>query len=73
MKLEESWKIQLYTNLNNRLKTLLDDIAQNCHRVQTILTRMADADGEKAFNLKQLAHEFHFFFDEILKGFCRRC
>ena len=41
------------------LKILLDDIAQNRHRVQAILTRMADADGEEAlsFTLKQLARE----------------
>ena len=39
------------------LNILLDDIAQNRHRVQTFLRRMADADGEEAFNLKQLARE----------------
>ena len=32
-----------------RLKFLLDIIAQNLHRVQTILTRMADADGYGTF------------------------
>ena len=41
----------------HRLKILLDDIAQNRHRVKTILMRMADADGEEAFTLKQLARE----------------
>ena len=41
----------------HRLKILLDVIAQNCHRIQTILTWMADADGEEAlsFTIKQLA------------------
>ena len=43
----------------HRLKYLLDVIAQNRHRVQTILTRMAGADGEDHlyFRLKQLAHD----------------
>ena len=43
----------------HRLKVLLDDIAQNRHRVQAILTRMADAYGEEAisFTLIQLSHE----------------
>ena len=41
----------------HRLKILLDEIAQNRHRVQTILIRMADADGEEDFTLKQLAHK----------------
>ena len=38
---------------------LLDDIAQNRHRVQTILKRLADADGKEqlSFTLKQLALE----------------
>ena len=38
---------------------LLDDIAQNRHRVQTILKRLADAEGEEqvSFTLKQLALE----------------
>ena len=38
---------------------LLDDIAQNRHRVQTILMRLADAEGEEqlSFTLKQLALE----------------
>ena len=38
----------------HRLKILLDDIAQNRHRVQTILTRM---DGEEVFTLKHLVPE----------------
>ena len=38
----------------HRHKILLDDIA---HGVQTILMRMADADGEEAFTLKQLARK----------------
>ena len=41
----------------HRLKILLDDIAQNRHRVQTILTRMADTDGEEVFTLKHLVPE----------------
>ena len=58
MKLEESWNVQLYSNLKqHKLNILLDDIAQNRHRVQTILRRMADADGEETFTLKQLARE----------------
>ena len=39
----------------HRLNLLLDDIAQNRHRVQTILMRMADADGEEA--ITQFARE----------------
>ena len=41
----------------HRLKILLDGIAQNRHRVQTILMRMADADGEEASTLKTLPRE----------------
>ena len=60
MKLEESWKVQLLSsNLNNIV--LLDDIAQNRHRVQTIFQRLADAEGDEeqqlSFTLKQLALE----------------
>ena len=43
-----------------RLKILLDDIARNRHRVQSIIKRTANAMGEKegmAFILKQLARE----------------
>ena len=43
-----------------RLKILLDDIARNRHRVQSIIRRTADAMGKKeemAFILKQLARE----------------
>ena len=39
MKLEEGWKVQIYTNLSN---------IDYRYRVQTILSRMADADGEEA-------------------------
>ena len=45
----------------HRLKVLLDDIAQNRHRVQTIFQRLADAEGgeeqQLSFTLKQLALE----------------
>ena len=42
-----------------RLKVLLNDIAQNRYRFQTILKRLADAEGEEqlSFTLKQLAGE----------------
>ena len=43
-----------------RLKILLDDIARNRHRVQSIMRRTVDAMGKKeeiAFILKQLARE----------------
>ena len=43
-----------------RLKILLEDIARNRHRVQSIMKRTADVMGEKegmAFILKQLARE----------------
>ena len=43
--------------LKSKQNKLLDGIAQNRHRVQTMLMRMADADGEEAFTLKQLARE----------------
>ena len=38
---------------------LLNDIAQNRYRVQSILKRLADAEGEEAlsFTLKQLTCE----------------
>ena len=37
---------------------LLDDIAQNRYRVQSILRRLADANGEQlSFTLEQLARE----------------
>ena len=49
--------IKVDTAKQHRLNLLLDDIAQNRHRVQTILMRMADTDGEEAFTLKQLARE----------------
>ena len=43
----------------HRLKMLLDDIAQNRYRVQSILKRLADAEGEEqlSFTLEQLARE----------------
>ena len=43
----------------HRLKMLLDDIAQNRHRVQSILRRFADAEGEEqlSFTLEQLSRE----------------
>ena len=36
---------------------LLNDIAQNRYRIQSILKRLADAEGEEAFILQQLARE----------------
>ena len=48
MKLEESWKVQLLSsNLSNRMKVLLDNIAQNRHHVQTSFKRLADAEGDE--------------------------
>ena len=43
----------------HRLNILLDDIAQNRYRVQTILKRLAEAEGEEqlSFILKQLTRE----------------
>ena len=45
----------------HRLEVLLDDIAQNRHRVQTIFQRLADAEGgeeqQLSFTLKQLVLE----------------
>ena len=41
----------------HRLHILLKDINQNRYRVETILKRLADAAGEEAFALKQLALE----------------
>ena len=43
----------------HRLKMLVDDIAHNRYRVQSIIKRMADAQGEKEimFTLKQLVRE----------------
>ena len=51
MKLEEGLKVQLLKSKQHRLKIMLVDIAQNRHRVQTILTWMIDADGEQGFNI----------------------
>ena len=42
----------------HRLKVLLDDIAQNRHRVQTLFRRLADTEGSEeqlSLTLKQLA------------------
>ena len=47
----------IFKSKQHRLKILLDDIAQNLHRMQTILMRMADAAGEDAFTITQLASE----------------
>ena len=54
-KLEGS--VAILKSKHHRLKILVDDIAQNRHRVQTILMRMDEADGEETFTLKQLARE----------------
>ena len=42
-----------------RLRILLKDINQNCHRMQTILKRLADGEGAEhfSFTLEQLARE----------------
>ena len=42
-----------------RLKMLLDDIAHSRYRVQSILRRLAEAEGEEllSFTLEQLARE----------------
>ena len=45
----------IHKSKQHRLNILLDDIAQNRHRVQTM--RMANTDGEEAFTLKQLGRE----------------
>ena len=56
-RLEDSPSIPQFKQ--HRLKMLVDDIAHNRHRVQSIITRMADAQNEKQimFTLKQLARE----------------
>ncbi|MCH2421447.1 MAG: hypothetical protein MK215_05880, partial [Candidatus Poseidoniia archaeon] len=55
-KLENS---RILKSKQHRLKMLVDDIAKNRHRVETIIKRMMDASGEKDIldTLKRLAQE----------------
>ena len=49
----------IFRSKQHRLKVSLDDIAQNCYRVQTTFKRLAYTEGEEQLSstLKQLALE----------------
>ena len=63
IKIDEVWRnlesSAVLKSKQHRLKLLLDDIADNRHRVEIILKRLADAEGEEqlSFTLKQLTLE----------------